>query len=454
MKAIRKIFHYSAIGVFTVVMLCAATAGAELTLSDVQMAIQEKGADWIAGETSVSSLSMVAKARLAGVPQTLPREQLETWSPDPEAPIPIGNFDWRNKNGQNWITPVKNQNPCGTCWNYAAIGVLEAQINIDKNDSTLDIDLSEQMTLSCWSGHTPWCAGGWPSYTFQQARDEGGIPDEACFPDTCKTSGCPAGGRPCSPCSDWESRAWTISGYAKVSPNTTAAFKAALQYGPLAVSFRVPDDWYFYTSGVYKPTIESPEWEAQFPPDYANHCVVIVGYSDPGHDPNHPTGYWIVKNSWGPGWGMDGYGAVEYGVFEAYGDYQTLAGAIRVWGTEGPTPDGMPQLLYDDFNNAYIVANHLGMFLDNEWAVLGKVDLDGIPPDVGWGFAFFHPTNHDLCLHINRDNAWLSHSWEGVWGGNGTDFVLSTSALYHAIHPLWTSPPAGLGAIEGDPSAR
>ena len=330
-----------------ILVLPATAFGADgLTLSDVQNAIKAKGADWVAGETGVSKLTLYEKANLCGVPQEPPPEPEETWTPPPETVIPIGTFDWRNVNGMNWMTPVKNQNPCGTCWDYCAIGVIEAQVNIDRNDPDVDVDLSEQMTLSCWPGPgkahtTPWCSGGWPHYTFDQARNEGGIPDEACFPDTCKTNSCPAGGRPCAPCSDWESRAWTISSYPGVSPHTVAAYKAALQYGPLAVCFEVPDDWYFYKSGVYSPTIKSPEWAELFEPGQPNHCVVLVGYSDPGHDPMHPQGYWIVKNSWGPGWGTDGYGAVIYGGFEQY------AYCYRVVGTTGPSPAIDLTLYYD-----------------------------------------------------------------------------------------------------------
>jgi hypothetical protein len=329
------------IGIAVILMLSVNAFGADgLSLSDVQEAIKATGADWVAGETSVSGISMEGKANLCGRSPGPPPEPGEIWTPDPETPVPIGTFDWRNVAGQNWMTSVKNQNPCGTCWDYAACGTIEAQINIDRNDPTVDVDLSEQMTLSCWTGHTPWCSGGWPDWTFDQAKNGGGIPDEACFPDTCKTNSCPAGGRPCNPCSDWESRAWKINSFPAVSPHTTAAYKSALQYGPLAVCFIVPDDWYFYKSGVYSPVIESPEWAELFPTG-PNHCVVLVGYSDPGHDPLHPEGYWIVKNSWGSGWGTDGYGAIRYGDIEQY------AWAYRVVGTTGPEPTVDFTLYYD-----------------------------------------------------------------------------------------------------------
>ncbi|KAK0132713.1 Pro-cathepsin H [Merluccius polli] len=55
----------------------------------------------------------------------------------------------------------------------------------------------------------------------------------------------------------------------------------------------------FYTSSVCKNTTET-----------VNHAVLAVGY---GVEEEGGTPYWIVKNSWGPTWGMDGYFLIERG---------------------------------------------------------------------------------------------------------------------------------------------
>lgn len=61
----------------------------------------------------------------------------------------VSNFDWRNRHGINWMTPVKNQqmpvNPHGNggCWSFAPIGVTEAILNLYYNRK-VDLDLSEQ----------------------------------------------------------------------------------------------------------------------------------------------------------------------------------------------------------------------------------------------------------------------------------------------------------------------
>ena len=75
---------------------------------------------------------------------------------DPDLPEPItllGNppssWDWRNVDGKNWITPIRDQAYCGSCWAFGAVAALEAFYNIKNNDSTIDLDLSEQFLVSC-----------------------------------------------------------------------------------------------------------------------------------------------------------------------------------------------------------------------------------------------------------------------------------------------------------------
>jgi hypothetical protein len=115
---------------------------------------------------------------------------------------------------------------------------------------------------------------------------------------------------------------------------------------------------------------------------------------------------------------------------------------------------GPSEYYFDEFNNVNIEVVQLGAFNGNEWAVVAKVDLSGVPPEIGLGFSFYSRQYSDLCLHIVRDAGWLSHSWEGVWVGSGTEFVLSTSQLYMAIHPLWTTPPAVAITNDADPTSQ
>jgi len=68
----------------------------------------------------------------------------------------------------------------------------------------------------------------------------------------------------------------------------------ACQYGKISII--VWKDFYYYKSGVYKH-----DWGKRV----GGHVVTIVGYDDNDQ-------CWIVKNSWGKGWGDDGWFKISY----------------------------------------------------------------------------------------------------------------------------------------------
>ena len=214
-------------------------------LEKIQKAIEEKGAKWTASETSVSGLSIEDKKMLCGAKIGLiPRDAIEI-SP-PEVSMPIGTFDWRNKNGQNWMTSVKSQGPCGSCWIFGSTSAFEAQINIDANDPTIDFDSSEQHILSCSGGGD--CGGGSPSLALAYIRDRG-VPDEWCFPYQADDT-IPCG----NTCPDWQGRACTCEWIGVPTSHTTENYKAILQeYGPMVVVLNVSEDLFYYVGGIYEP---------------------------------------------------------------------------------------------------------------------------------------------------------------------------------------------------------
>ncbi|HUV02265.1 MAG TPA: C1 family peptidase [Desulfobacteria bacterium] len=295
--------------------VASATTAEDEQLADIQNAIEEKGAQWTAGKTAVSGLSAEEKELLFGLEiDSLPADIPVISPPTRLMAIPYGTFDWRNKDGQNWITSVKNQGSCGSCWAFAAVGAVEAVINIERNDPDIDIDLSEQHLVSDCCAYCGDCGGGSPWYALYYIKDNG-VPDEACFSYQASNS-------PCTPCSDWQDRAWEIGSYYGIEPNTTDAYKWGLgTYGPMIVVLRATDDFLYYTGGIYEPVL-TEDWGA-----VPNHAVVLVGYNDTEQ-------YWIIKNSWGlySGWGEEGYVKVGYGVLEQY-DY-----ALVVDNTVGPAP--------------------------------------------------------------------------------------------------------------------
>lgn len=117
-------------------------------------------------------------------------------------------FDWRNYSDEDWVTSVKNQGSCGSCWAFSVTGVVEAKYNIIKNNSRLDPDLSEQYLVSDCCTDCGDCGGGSTSTAFTYIKNYG-ISDENCFQYLGTDSSC-------NRCSDWNSRLWNISDYSSV----------------------------------------------------------------------------------------------------------------------------------------------------------------------------------------------------------------------------------------------
>jgi len=165
---------------------------------------------------------------------------------------PPASFDWRTYLGSDWLSPVKNQGVCGSCWAFSAVGVTEAAHNIANNNPNLDLDLSEQyLVADCSSAGT--CCGGYKDRALQYIRDSG-VPDEACM-SYVDGSGCSCDGGTCDSnctyntgnnpgdscsdrtcsnrCGDWSSRLTNIAsmGYVGTDPQTIK--QALVDTGPL-----------------------------------------------------------------------------------------------------------------------------------------------------------------------------------------------------------------------------
>lgn len=229
-------------------------------------------------------------------------------SVEAQSPSAPSSFDWRNYGGQDWMTSVKDQGSCGSCWAFSAVGIVEPAYNISTNNPNLDLDLSEEYLVSdCLSGNT--CCGGSHTEALSFIRDSG-IPDEACLPyvdgsgcscfpsDVCPLTCANSGSGVCSNatcsdrCSDWASRLTRIEAAGYVPAGSIK--KDLVEKGPLSADMGMGGT--FDGSGVYRCTDDST----------TSHSVVIAGYSGAG-------GYWIVKNSWGSSWNGNGYFKVGYG---------------------------------------------------------------------------------------------------------------------------------------------
>jgi len=249
-------------------------------------------------------------------------------------------FDWRDKEGVDYVTSVKNQGNCGSCYTFGTIGAFEAKLLIDGAGT---FDLSENHAKECnWREVNDYQSPGpgdyWGSCDGGNARmiaslfSQKGTVTEACDPyeaddvecnDTCPYE---------KTLLDWR----YING--GVLPNPAVLKQYLYNHGPIITSMDANSGQGFDSS-----------YDGSYTFDYAgsgpNHCVLIVGWSDnlpPVAGGVDPADGWIVKNSWGTGWGDDGYFYITYGA----ANLGTSSSFVHEW--QDFDPDGAIWYYDDD----------------------------------------------------------------------------------------------------------
>jgi C1A family cysteine protease len=287
-------FFYAGMVISLLLFFTPSVHADEDEITEINNAIKAKGAHWIAKETSINKLSRAQRKQRLGavIPSALEAEQsqlLETPTDSEIASTPAG-FDWRNYNGGNYVTPIRNQGNCGSCWAFASAAALESNVLIVENIPGVNFDASEQVLVSCSKAGT--CGGGSIAIASTYIQNDG-LPLESCFPYTVTNNTCN------NACSTWDTDTYKIAGWYWVATtvSTTDIIKNALvTYGPLVTTMQVYADFFSYGSGVYSYSTGTFQ---------GAHAILIVGYDDTGQ-------YFIVKNSWGTGWGESGYFRISY----------------------------------------------------------------------------------------------------------------------------------------------
>ena len=212
------------------------------------------------------------------------------------------NFDWRdsdkNPEGRSCVTPVRNQRNCGSCWAFATVAPVESKIMIQHNT---EFDIAERWLVSncCSAGD---CNGGWWALDWYK-KDKAGCGDFGTVSesDLPYSDGNYGHGESCN-CGltfYYEIDNWAyVKNKHGVAP-TDNIKQAIMDHGPVCVAVYVDSAFQSYNGGVFRETYSG---------NSINHGVTLVGWDD-----TKGNGCWIMKNSWGKGWGENGYMYIEYG---------------------------------------------------------------------------------------------------------------------------------------------
>jgi cathepsin L len=191
--------------------------------------------------------------------------------------------DWRT---QGYVTPIKDQGQCGSCWAFSAVASLEGQ---HFKASGKLVSLSEQQLVDCSSNFgNMGCDGGLMDQSFAYIKANKGIDTEESYPYTAEDGNCVF---------DPSNVGATDTGFTDITSGSEDDLTNAIAtVGPISVAIDASQDSFqFYSSGIYS----DPDCSS----DELDHGVTAVGYGSQGSNKD----FYIVKNSWGTSWGDKGY---------------------------------------------------------------------------------------------------------------------------------------------------
>jgi len=203
--------------------------------------------------------------------------------------------DWSAEGHVNPTIP--QQGGCGSCWTFALTATVESHLSIATNEPPLS--LSEQSVLQCTPnpdhcGGTGGCEGstveiGLNYIADLTAKKEGGMYNLSDVPYS------PSSTQSCEDVTKDSTASVGVTGWTQLPTNDLkATLNAVAQRGPVAIA-AAAGDWALYEKGVFTPTSNDAK---------VNHAILLVGY---GIDEDTGEKYYKIRNSWGPGFGEEGY---------------------------------------------------------------------------------------------------------------------------------------------------
>lgn len=273
---------------------------------------------WVAGHNRrFDGMKVKDIKKLCGVTEmasSLPIKEIEKVAAIPES------FDSRIQ-WPGCIGDIRDQGHCGSCWAFGAVESLADRFCIQSKGQT-KVVLSAQDLTSCDNLNSG-CNGGNPSLAWRYMSTTGVVSEE-CYPyemGTCQHPGCsdeptPKCNKTCANGKTFASDKHFAANFYSIARNVSQIATEIMTNGPVEAAFTVYTDFNTYKSGVYSHVSGSSE---------GGHAISIIGWGvEDGVD------YWLVKNSWNTGWGIDGYFKIRRGTNECGIEAAIVAGLAKV----------------------------------------------------------------------------------------------------------------------------
>jgi cathepsin C len=269
-----------------------------------------------------AQLSQMSGIRRGGVKATKPIGesflQLETHS---EAKARVRSFptdfDWRNKDGKDYVQNPVDQGSCGSCYVVASMSMMTARRRILEDDPKAEA-FSAQFPLFCGE-YNQGCDGGYPELVAKWGHDVGLLPESCAAYDvddpSCKVT-CDVNGVDKYKVGDYG----YIGGYYGASKEANM-MEEVYNRGPIAIAIEPQDDFMYYSSGVYSHASAVKlfdEWTK------VDHAVLLTGWGE-----EDGKKYWRVQNSWGADWGEAGTFRIRRGVDESAVEAQAVYATVE-----------------------------------------------------------------------------------------------------------------------------
>jgi inhibitor of cysteine peptidase len=235
------------------------------------------------------------------VPNANQKSLAQTSSLKEETSLP-SSYDWRTYGA---VPDIRDQGSCGSCFAFGTVGIMESAMKISGWSMT---DLSEQFLVSCNKDRWNCSNGGLTAHkyhydTLGKSQTVIGAVLETDMPYTATNGSCKVAYKHPYILSNWSFVTTDEFSLATVDQIKTAIYN----HGPITAGICAGNVFSNYTSGIYS----TDETTTTCGGTSTNHQIILVGWND--NNGVDVDGYWILRNSWGTGWGESGYMKVKYG---------------------------------------------------------------------------------------------------------------------------------------------